>query len=152
MSEHRVRLDWQRNGRTFERGSYPREHRIRFEGGQVIGASAAPGYGGDPALVDPEQQLLGALASCHMLTFLAVAANRGYVVDAYADDAVAVLGRNEDGQTAVTEATLRPVVRFGGDRRPDDAEYARLHERAHRACFVGNSLRTRVRVEGVIAT
>lgn len=150
MSEHRIRLDWRRDQRPFARGDYPREHRIRFEGGQVIGASAAPGYGGDAALVDPEQQLLSALSSCHMLTFLAVAANRGYVVDSYVDEAVAVLGKNDEGQSAVTEATLRPRVRFGGELVPGDEEYAKLHDRAHRACFVGNSVKTRVTVAGVI--
>ncbi len=150
MSEHRIRLDWRRDERPFSRGDYPRAHRIRFEGGQVLGASAAPGYGGDAALVDPEQQLLAALSSCHMLTFLAVAANRGYVVDGYVDEAVAVLGKNEAGQTAVSAATLNPRVRFADARIPTDEEYANLHERARHACFIGNSIKTQVTVAGVI--
>jgi organic hydroperoxide reductase OsmC/OhrA len=147
MSEHRIHLVWSRDGAPFERNNYRREHRVVYPGGQAIDASAAPGYGGLESHVDPEQQLLGALSSCHMLTFLAVAANRGYVVDHYADDAVAELGRNAEGQTAVTTATLRPRIRFAGDNVPGAEDLAKLHERAHRACFVANSVRTAVTIE-----
>ncbi|MFO0028312.1 MAG: OsmC family protein [Pseudomonadota bacterium] len=147
MSEHRIRLEWAREGAPFERNNYRREHRIIYAGGQAIDASAAPGYGGRESHVDPEQQLLGALSSCHMLTFLAVAANRGYVVDAYEDDAVAMLGRTDTGTTAFTAATLRPRIRFAAPGAPAPEDLAKLHERAHRACFVANSLRTAVTIE-----
>jgi organic hydroperoxide reductase OsmC/OhrA len=146
-SEHRIRLSWARDGAPFERNNYHREHRVTYAGGQSIQASAAVGYGGVEADVDPEQQLLGALASCHMLTFLAVAANRGYVIESYDDDAVAVLGKSDSGQVALTDATLRPRIRFSGPNVPSEEELAKLHERAHRACFIANSIKTRVRFE-----
>jgi organic hydroperoxide reductase OsmC/OhrA len=146
MSDHRITLNWQRNDATFERGNYPKDHQVRYLGGQTLGVSAAAAYGGNAALADPEQMLLSALASCHMLTFLAVAANRGFVVDQYLDDAECELGKNAEGATAVVRATLRPAVRFAGDKQPDAEEYARLHERAHKGCFVGQSLKTEVRV------
>jgi organic hydroperoxide reductase OsmC/OhrA len=146
MSDHRITLNWQRNDATFERGNYPKDHQVRYLGGQTLGVSAAAAYGGNAALADPEQMLLSALASCHMLTFLAVAANRGFVIDQYLDDAECELGKNAEGATAVVRATLRPAVRFAGDKQPDAEEYARLHERAHKGCFVGQSLKTEVRV------
>ena len=146
MSDHRITLNWQRNEATFERGNYPKDHQVRYLGGQTLGVSAAAAYGGNAALADPEQMLLSALASCHMLTFLAVAANRGFVVDQYLDDAECELGKNAEGATAVVSATLRPAVRFAGDKQPDAEEYAKLHERAHKGCFVGQSLKTEVRV------
>jgi organic hydroperoxide reductase OsmC/OhrA len=146
MSEHRIRLEWSRDDAPFERNNYRRSHRIVYSGGQAIDASAAVGYGGTEREVDPEQQLLGALSSCHMLTFLAVAANRGYVVDAYDDDASAELGKTADGQTAVTTATLRPRIRFAPPNVPSAEDIAKLHERAHRACFIANSVKTTVTI------
>jgi organic hydroperoxide reductase OsmC/OhrA len=146
MSEHRIALQWSRDGGPFARGNYRSHHEIRYSGGQTLQVGPSPDLGGDPALADPEQMLLAALSSCHMLTFLAVAANRGYVIDDYSDDAVAVLGKGENGKTVVTQATLAPKVTFSADRRPTADEYAKLHERAHAACFIANSVKTRVDV------
>jgi organic hydroperoxide reductase OsmC/OhrA len=147
MSEHRIALQWQRAGLPFERGNYSRDHRVRFQGGQEIAASSAADYGGNPSHVDPEQALLAALSSCHMLTFLAVCANRGYVLESYDDDAVCTLGKDSEGRVMVDSATLRPQARFSGASVPNAEELERLHERAHRACFIANSVRTRVRIE-----
>jgi organic hydroperoxide reductase OsmC/OhrA len=150
MSEHRIDLSWRRDGAPFAREGYPRDHGIAFSGGQRLAASSAPGYGGNPDHADPEELLLAALSSCHMLTFIAVCANRGYVVDAYDDPAIAVLGKDEEGRTAVTHATLKPRVRFADGKAPTPEEFERLHERAHRACFIGNSVRTKVTIEPAI--
>ena len=150
MSLHTIRLSWSRGDAPFERNSYSRDHSVLFQGGQRLAASSAADYGGNPAHADPEQLLLSALSSCHMLTFLAVAANRGYVVESYVDDAEAELGKDAEGRTAVTTALLRPGVRFGAGKVPAEDEYQRLHERAHKACFVANSVRTSVRVEARI--
>lgn len=147
MTDHRITLTWQRGDAAFERGNYPKDHQVRYLGGQTLGASSAAAYGGNAALADPEQILLSALSSCHMLTFLAVAANRGYVVDQYSDDAECEIGKNIEGATAVVWALLRPAVRFSGELRPDVAEYDKLHERAGRACFVGQSLKTEIAIE-----
>lgn len=151
MSEHRINLQWARNGGAFERGNYAKVHDIRYSGGDTLRASPAPEFGGDDAHADPEQLLLSALSSCHMLTFLAVAANRGFIVDRYEDDAVATLGKNADGKTALVEATLAPRVSFSGARQPSAAEFAMLHERAHAACFIANSVKTAVSVKPTLA-
>ncbi len=144
MSLHRIQLAWSRESRPFAREQYPRDHHVRFEGGQRIGASAAAGYGGNPELADPEQLLIAALSSCHMLTFLAVVANRGYVLESYEDDAEGTLGTDEQGQTAVTAVTLRPRTRFDASKSPSAEDLARFHERAHRACFIAHSIRAHV--------
>jgi organic hydroperoxide reductase OsmC/OhrA len=146
MSEHRISLQWSRSGSPFARGNYRSNHEIHYPGGQTLHGGPSPEFGGDATWTDPEQMLLSALSSCHMLTFLAVAANRGYVVDSYSDDAVALLGKNADGKTAVVQATLAPRVTFSGDKRPTPDEYAKLHERAHAACFIANSVKTVVDV------
>jgi organic hydroperoxide reductase OsmC/OhrA len=148
MAEHRIALDWSREGGPFERGNYAKNHVIRFDGGQTLRNSSAPGdYGGDASASNPEELLLSALSSCHMLTFLAVAANRGYVIDSYHDDASAELGKNADGKMAVVKATLAPKVTFSGDKRPNADEYATLQARAHASCFIANSVKTQVELK-----
>lgn len=144
MSEHRIGLEWSRNGGPFERGNYSPDHLIRYAGGQTLHGAPSRAYGGNDAHADPEQLLLSALSACHMLTFLAIAANRSYVIDSYHDDAVAVLDKNAEGKLAVVKAILAPKVVFSGDKKPSADEYAKLHERAHAACFIANSVKTTV--------
>ena len=102
---------------------------------------------GNPNYVNPEELLLGALSSCHMMTFLAVAARDGWVVDAYDDQALAYLEKNAEGRMAVARVTLRPRVKFGGERAPDPEALRKLHEKAHRGCFIAASVKTAVSVE-----
>ena len=146
-SEHRISLEWSRNGGPFARGNYSPDHLIRYAGGQTLHGSPASSYMGNDAYTDPEQLLLSALSACHMLTFLAVCANRNYVVDGYVDNAVAILDRNADGKMAVVKAILEPKVTFAGDQQPASEEYAKLHERAHQACFIANSVKTTVELK-----
>src|SRR5690606_29068944 len=101
MSEHRARVAWRRATADFVYETYDRTHEVRFGSGQHVQGSAAAEYHGDPTKVDPEELFTGALASCHMLTFLAIASKSRLVVDAYEDEAVATLGRDDDGRLAV---------------------------------------------------
>jgi organic hydroperoxide reductase OsmC/OhrA len=149
MSEHRATIAWRRTSESFDYEAYNRDHEWTFEGGVRVPASSAPDFKGDPARVDPEKALVAALSSCHMLTFLAVCARKRLVVDAYDDEAVGYLEKNAEGKLAVTRVVLRPRVRFGGDGPPPDDELARLHDKAHHACFIANSVRTEVTVEPV---
>jgi organic hydroperoxide reductase OsmC/OhrA len=146
MSEHVCRVLWAREGKNFERADYSRDHRVEFPGGQSLRASSAASYGGDGQRVDPEQLLTAALSTCHMLTFLAVCANRGLVVDHYEDDAVGYLEKNNEGKMAVVRAQLRPKVRFAAPS-PSLEDYRAFHERAHKACFIANSVKTDVSVQ-----
>jgi organic hydroperoxide reductase OsmC/OhrA len=146
MSEHRARIQWARSGKAFTYETYPRQHRWRFGGGAELDASSAPEYLGDAALPNPEEALVAAISSCHMLTFLAVAARKRFAVDSYEDDAVGHMEKNEDGKLAVTRCELRPRIVFSGERRPTPDEIAKLHESAHHACFIANSVRTEVTV------
>ena len=146
MSEHKASLAWERGGKPFELKTYSRDHVIRFPNGIEYGASAAPAYRGNPSLVDPESSLTAALSSCHMLTFLAVAAMKGFVVDRYEDDAVGHLEKNAQGKMAITRVELRPRIVFGGEKQPTDADLGALHHKAHADCFIANSVLTEVKV------
>jgi organic hydroperoxide reductase OsmC/OhrA len=151
MSEHQATIVWNREGKDFGYKTYSRDHVWRFENGIEVPASAAPAYFGNPQRVDPEGALVAALSSCHMLTFLAVCARKRLVVDSYDDEAVGYLEKNAEGKLAMTRVVLRPRVRFGGDGPPSDEEFAKLHDKAHHACFIANSVRTEVTVEPVAA-
>ena len=146
---------WQRDGRDFAGNRYSRRHLMRFDGGaQVTGSSSphvVPLPYSDPAGVDPEEAFVASLSSCHMLWFLSIAANGGYCVDRYIDNAQGVMARNAAGKMAMTRVTLRPQVVFSGEKRPTREQLEELHHRAHEECFIANSVTTEVRCEPVVA-
>jgi organic hydroperoxide reductase OsmC/OhrA len=152
MSEHLATVAWSRGDQPFSDNRYARAHDWRFDGGAVVRGSSAPSTIvpvplSDPAAVDPEEALVAALSSCHMLFFLAFAAKGGFVVDSYTDEAVGMLGRDERGKTSITTITLRPAVVFSGDLLPDATAINALHHRAHAACYIANSIRAEVMIE-----
>jgi organic hydroperoxide reductase OsmC/OhrA len=126
VSTHRARIVW-------EGGEDVRAHRIEA-GDQVIAASSAPEFRGDGTKVDPEEMLVAALSSCHMLWFLAIARKEGFQIASYEDEAEATL----DGER-FSGATLRPRVGWEGEEPAPDA-LAEFHDRSHAACFIANSV------------
>lgn len=146
MSEHKARISWRRETPDFTPQSYNREHTWSFDDAFQVRASAAPDYRGDAELVDPEQGYVAALSSCHMLTFLALASKRGFTVDSYTDNAVGHLERNDEGRMAMTRVELRPSITFAAQAAPSDADLTILHEKAHKYCFIANSVRTEITV------
>ena len=157
MSEHHVSLSWDRRGTGFVDHKYSRAHVWTFDGGTRVPASASPHLVpipySDPAGVDPEEAFVASLSSCHMLWFLAIAAKRGYAIDAYRDDAVGKLEKDGQGRLAITTVTLRPHTLFGSDSREIATEAAvrQLHEAAHHECFLANSVRTQIITEPTFA-
>jgi organic hydroperoxide reductase OsmC/OhrA len=151
MKQFEARLAWHRGSQPFLDQRYSRVHEWRFDGGLVLPASSSPLSVpvpmSDPAAVDPEEALVAAASSCHMLFFLSLAAQAGFVVDSYEDHALGTLGQDADGRMAMTEVRLRPAIVFGGDKRPAAPELAALHHAAHDRCYVANSLKCAVVVE-----
>ena len=147
MSEHRATIDWKRESQGFSYDTYNRGHLWKFDGGVEVAASAAPAYKGDPDRVDPEEAFVASLASCHMLTFLAIAARQRFVVDSYSDQAIGFMEKNEKGRLAITRVTLRPKIAFGGEKPPSSEQLSKLHELAHEQCFIANSVSTEITVE-----
>ena len=144
-----AQVRWQRQaGEAFTDNRYSRRHEWRFDGGAVVPGSSSPHsvrlpYS-DASAVDPEEALVAAASSCHLLTFLYLAAKAGWLVDAYEDDAVGLMARNEQGRLAITRITLRPAIRFGGGREPSAAELAQLHHDAHEQCYIANSIKSEI--------
>lgn len=151
MTTHTATVRWERGDQPFVDGKYSRGHEIAFDGGVSIRGSSDPATIRPPLSVveaaDPEEMTVAALASCHMLFFLSFAKKAGFRIDSYEDQPVGTLDQGADGKTWLTQITLRPRVMFSGDVTPDAAELQLLHHHAHEACYVGNSLRSEIRVE-----
>ena len=151
MSVHRATSEWAlEDGQDFIHGRYGRGHAVSFDGGHVVPGTASPHVIGkkwaEKGAVDPEEMLVGAVSSCHMLTFLHVARLAGFVVVHYRDEAEGLMGPNAEGRQAVTRVTLHPAIDYSG-ARPTAEESQRLHHQAHEGCFIANSVKTEVRVE-----
>ena len=156
MSQYTAVIAWDRNGAVFTDNRYSRGHSWTFDGGVEIRASASPHIVPLPfsiaEAVDPEEAFVAALASCHMLWFLHIAAKQGFVVESYRDDATGVMAKNADGKLAMTQVTLRPRLVFAGETRPSAAQHDAMHHEAHAQCFIANSVKTEVRCEPVAVT
>ncbi|MBV1873267.1 MAG: OsmC family protein [Gammaproteobacteria bacterium] len=141
-----VKLTWQRNDTEFGYKTFDRTHLIDYPNGVRVLACASADYYGDDRMVNPEQTLIGALSSCFMLTFLALASLKGFKVDSYEDNAEGELDKNEAGRLWVARITLRPEVVFTAGDEPDQEAFAELFERAHQGCFIANSIKSDVTV------
>jgi organic hydroperoxide reductase OsmC/OhrA len=132
-TQHHARVVWQ--------GGKPdlRAHAIQLAG-QTLAGSCAPGFGGDPDKADPEELFVASLSACHMLWFLDFARRERLRVLSYEDQAQGTM----DG-TRFVEVTLRPRVRFASEVPGDMID--QLHNRAHQACFIANSVGCEVRID-----
>lgn len=147
MDEFSLSVAWHlKPGETFEPGKYSQDHDWTFAGGEVVAASGAPNLGGSGARVNPEESLIASASSCHMLTFLAIAAKHDIQVISYTDAPSGIVAKGDGGIKAITTITLRPHVVFSGGEMGDE-ELERLHASAHKYCFIANSLKTDISVQ-----
>ncbi len=105
--------------------------------------SGDPAFGGDPRLLNPEQLLVLAAASCQLLSFLAVAARARVEVVEYVDEAEGMMAES-DLPVRITSIVLRPTIRVA--RGPTVGRVEHLVEVAHHECYVANSLRTPIEI------
>lgn len=153
MHSYDATISWKRGDEAFTDNRYSRGHSWTFDGGAQVAASSSPHVVPVPmsvaANVDPEEALVAATSSCHMLFFLSFAAKRGFVVDSYVDRASGIMEKNSEGRIAMTRISLRPEVAFVGARRPTQEEIDRMHHDAHEQCFIANSLKSEIVLEPV---
>ena len=151
MSAHVATISWKRGAQEFADGKYSRAHMISFDGGVSIAGSSSPSVVKLPLskedAADPEELLIAALSSCHMLTFLDLARRAGFVIDSYDDTAEGKMGKNAKGAIAVTQVTLRPKIVWVDGAAPSAEQLHDLHHRSHELCFIANSFAGEVVVE-----
>ena len=152
MASYTATISWKRGAdEPFADNKYSRGHQWSFDGGVSLRASSSPHVVprySDPAGVDPEEAFIASLTSCHMLTFLFLAANAGFVIDSYDDTATGRMAKTPEGRVWVAEVVLHPDVRWSGPA-PDAAKVAALHHAAHDECFIANSVKTEVRIQPI---
>jgi organic hydroperoxide reductase OsmC/OhrA len=156
MAQYSAEVVWERGDAVFTDNRYPRRHRLRFDGGLEVPGSSSPHSVpvplSDPGAVDPEEGLIAALSSCHMLWFLAIAVKRKFRIDRYRDQAEGVLAKNADGKLYLSVITLRPEVQFSGELLPTREQIEAMHHSAHAECYIAHSVISQVRVEPVWAS
>ena len=146
MSKISINLSWKIGKGKMSPGNYSNEHEIFFTPNFKIVGDSAPDWNGNELNTNPEQALAASLSSCHMMTFLALAAKMKWPLISYQDNAFATLGKNSKGKMSVVKLELNPKVKFSGEFSVDDNEMKKIQDRAHRYCFIANSLSEEVKV------
>lgn len=149
MSKYIAKVSWKNDSPdTFTKNRYTRGHIWSFDGGVEVPASSSPHSVRLPfsveEAVDPEEALVAAASSCHMLTFLWIAARRGFNILSYEDDAVGEMTTSMEGKQFVSKITLRPKIEWTGETLPTPAEIDTMHHEAHDGCYIANSIKSEV--------
>jgi len=152
VNEHRYEafLRWtgDRGEGTADYRSYGREHVITAPGKAGLEGSSDRAFRGDASRWNPEELLVAALSSCHMLMYLHLCADAGATVVGYEDDASGVMAMGSDGSGEFREVVLRPRVTVLAEDMVPVA--SAQHERAHSLCFIARSVNFPVRHEPVV--
>ena len=148
MSTYTAKITWKSDSpETFTKNRYSRGHEWEFDGGVTVAASSSPQVVprfSVEAAVDPEEALVASASSCHMLTFLWLAAKAGFNVGSYEDNAVGEMATTDEGKQWISTITLDPQIVWVGDKVPNVEELAALHHEAHKVCYIANSIRSEV--------
>lgn len=150
MSTYEVTVEWRSNKKDFKSGKYSRRHLWTFDGGIEIPASSSPSVVpipySDEKAVDPEEAFVAAISSCHMLWFLSIVKNNGFVIKEYQDHATGIMEKNEHNRLAITKVDLNPKVTFAGESQPKKEKLYEMHQESHTKCFIANSVKTIVNI------
>ena len=147
MSIIKIDLEWKLEGGLLSPGKYSNKHKIKYNSDIDILGDSAPDWHGNKKYVNPEQSLAASLSSCHMMTFLALAAKMNWPVLSYKDEAIATLGKNSNGKMSVVKIELNPKVKFSENFSINFNKMKEVQDRAHRYCFIANSLSKEVQVK-----
>tara|TARA_B100000029_G_C17566560_1_gene955256 strand:+ start:1087 stop:1536 length:450 start_codon:yes stop_codon:yes gene_type:complete len=146
MKNLSIELNWNLGKGELIYGKYSTDHIIIINDKILLNAGSTVDYGGSPNNLNPEQSLAAAMSSCHMMTFLALAAKVKWPVIKYDDRAIAYLGKNSKGKMCVNKIELNPKITFESNFSVSNEEMAKIHDRSHRYCFIANSLSEEVEI------
>ena len=146
MSELSINLEWKLQEEVLMSEAFSKNHKIEIND-NIFNAGSASEYGGKENEINPEQSLAASVSSCHMMTFLALAAKMRWPVKSYKDKAFAFLGKNSKGKMCVNKIELNAKILFVGDFSVSSEEMDKMQDRSHRYCFVANSLSEEVEIK-----
>lgn len=143
--KYKATITWTGNkgSGTMDYRSYDRDYAIKIEGKEVLYGSSDSDFLGDKSKYNPEDLLLAALSSCHMLWYLHLCSKNNIIVIDYTDTAHGSMVEHLDGSGKFTEVTLHPIVTIANKQNLVLAE--QLHKEANRMCFIANSVNFPVR-------
>ncbi len=142
-----TRMEWTGNlgTGTSEYKAYLRNFEISADRRPVLLGSSDPAFRGDNNRYNPEEMLVGAVSSCHMLWYLHLCAVNHVVVLEYLDNAVGTMTENAEGSGEFTEVILKPTIRVRESSMKEKA--IQLHEEAHKMCFIARSINFPVHIQ-----
>jgi organic hydroperoxide reductase OsmC/OhrA len=146
---YKVSIKWTGNlgtGTSNYKG-YSRNHLIQVEGKSPIESSSDPAFRGDPNRYNPEEMMVAALSSCHMLWYLHFCAEAGIIVTSYIDHAEGTMVEDQSGSGRFTEVLLKPSISLANMQMMDLANA--LHAKANQFCFIANSCNFPVKHQAV---
>ena len=146
MNELSINIEWNLQEESLKPETFSKNHKIYIKD-NIFNAGSAPEYGGKENEINPEQSLAASISSCHMMTFLALAAKMRWPVKTYKDKALAFLGKNSKGKMFVNKIELNPNIVFDGNFSVSAEEMDKMQDRSHRYCFVANSLSDEVEIK-----
>ena len=146
MGDLSISLEWVLQEDVLKPDAFSKNHKIEINN-NYFNAGSAPEYGGKENELNPEQSLAAAISSCHMMTFLALAAKMRWPVKSYKDNANAFLGKNSKGMMSVNKIELNPIIKFDNDFSVSTDEMDKMQDRSHRYCFIANSLSDEVEIK-----
>ena len=146
MKNLSIELNWALGNGELNYGKYSTDHKIKINDDILLKAGSAVEYGGSPNNLNPEQALAASISSCHMMTFLALAAKLKWPVLGYSDKATAFLGQNSKQKMCVNKIELNPIIQFKKNFSVSDEEMKKMQDRSHRYCFIANSLSEEVKI------
>src|SRR5258706_14346025 len=123
---------------TSQYRAYERSYTIFIDNKAEILGSSDPAFRGDKTKHNPEEMLLAAVSSCHMLWYLHLCSTTGIIVTGYTDNATGTMIETADGGEYFQEITLTPVATISGDFEVDKAN--ELHTKANGLCYIANSV------------
>ena len=147
MNSLSIELFWENIDNSFLPDKYSTEHKIKINNSITYIAGSAPEFGGDVKNLNPEQSLAASVSSCHMMTFLALAAKMRWPIIKYSDKAYAYIGKNSKGKMCVNKIELNPLISFKNNFKVSSEEMNKMQNRSHRYCFIANSLSEEVEIK-----
>lgn len=151
MGSYTAKISWESDSHeTFTKNRYSRGHEWAFDGGVTVSASSSPlvvpRFSVENA-VDPEEALVASASSCHMLSFLYLAAKAGFNALSYQDAAVGQMATDDHGREWMATITLDPQIEWADEAAPTAEQLEELHHEAHEICYIANSLKTDISVK-----
>jgi organic hydroperoxide reductase OsmC/OhrA len=123
--------------------TYDRSHTVHIQGKPELFLTTDNPAVGDSSKLNPEDLLVTAISSCHMLSYLYLCSLEGIVITAYTDHATGTMIENPNGGGQFKTVVLNPTFHVADSSMQEKA--IALHHKAHDICYIANSVNFEVK-------